>query len=155
MFKKVIHKIFSPLIQPIVAQEIERLLLCEPPKLNELKIAYIKSGKKITGWQALENDPTEISLCITYIDINGLEDFKVYNIVDVAHLRAVLLNFKPFYDLFVNVGLHIKPKGSSKSIIENFLKNNSCDGKHYHVSELPKIFNPVIAWIDERPELLV
>ena len=155
MLKKLIHKLFSPIIKEMVAQEIEQLLACEPPKLDELRISYVKSGNKMTGWQALEGDPIEISLCVSYIDINGLEDFRSYKITDVAHLRIVLLKFKPIHDLFTGVSLHIKPKGSTKSIVENLIKTSYYGDRQYNTLELPKIFNPVIAWIDERPELLV
>ena len=153
MIEWLLKKIFAGIIREAVNKEIEYLLYCNSPKLDELKISYVRAGGKLTCWQALQNDPVEISLCITWIDDNGLEDFTSYRIVDLADLRNKLITFKPKFKYFNSLGLHVKPRGSSKSIVESLIRS-SYDG-HYSSDELNKAFVPLIKWIDERPELLI
>ena len=154
MFNKLVNFLFGSLIREAVQKELEYMMYCSSPKLDQIKIAYIRSGVKLTAWQALENNPTEICLCITWIDVNGLEDFTTYRVKDVSELRHTLLNIKSKHNYFSHVGLHVQPIGSTKSIIESIVSNAMSD-KQYKAEELQKVFIPIIKWIDERPELLV
>jgi hypothetical protein len=152
MLKKLLLKLIQPLIRDAVASEISRIIECEPPKLQAIKIGYIKSGNKLTVWEALENDPIEISLCVSWIDTNGLEEFKIYKSKDLAEFKHVMNTLTPRHKLFNSVSLHVQPQGSTKSIIQNL---HGGGDRHYNSADLPIAFKPVIEWIDKRPELLV
>ena len=152
MLKKLLLKLFEPIIKEAVANEISKIIECEPPKLQAIKIGYIKAGNKLTVWEALENDPIEISLCISWIDTNGLEDFKIYKSKDLSEFKHVMMSLQPRHAMFSSVSLHVQPQGSTKSIIQNL--HGSSD-RHYSSNDLPIAFLPVIQWINKRPELLV
>jgi hypothetical protein len=93
LFKKVLVWLFSPIIGEAVKQELERLLAVEPAKLKELKISYARiSRNKMTVWEAMDNYPHEISLCVNWIDKNGLEEFKCYNSKDLSTFKHTLVS---------------------------------------------------------------
>jgi len=152
LFKKFLIWLFSPLISEIVKQELERLMKVDPPKLKELKISYAKISRKMTVWEAMDNYPHEISLCVNWIDTNGLEEFKCYTAKDLASFKHNLQNLKNLHKQFESVSLHVKPNGSSSSIIERL--TNSRD-KHYDADQLNMITVPLIDWINKRPEMLI
>lgn len=152
MLKKLLLKLVRPLIEEAVHDEISKIVRCDPPKLQAIKIGYIKAGNKLTVWEALENDPTDISLCVNWIDTNGLEDFKMYKARDLAEFKYVMMSLQPRHAMFSSVSLHVQPQGSTKSIIQNL--HGSSD-RHYSSNDLPIAFLPVIQWINQRPELLV
>lgn len=152
MLKRLLLKLIRPLIEEAVEIEIARIIRCDPPKLQSIKIGYIKSGKKLSVWEVLENNPIEISLCVSWIDANGLEDFKIYKSKDLSELKRLLMTLHPHHLLFNSVSLHVQPQGSTKSVIQNLLGGGD---RHYSSTDLPVLFHPLIKWIDERPELLV
>lgn len=151
LFKKIIIKLLSPVIREIVEMEVQRIIHVEPPKLKEIKIASIQKGSKITVWDALVNDPSQISFCVTWIDTNGLEDFRSYRCKDVSELRHLLDNVPKPFNKFSSISLHVVPIGSTKSIIETLVDG----GHHMPTNEMNKLTIPLIKWIDQRPELLI
>lgn len=103
-------------------------------------------------WEAMDNYPREISLCVNWIDDNGLDDFKSYNANDLATFKHTLQNIRSKYTAFDSVTLHVKPNGSSSSIIERLTKTTD---KHYNTDQLKNIIIPLIDWINKRPEMLI
>lgn len=145
----IIEKILKAIVDRLVEQRIQELIVNDTPKIAKLKIGV--SGKKVSGWDVIQNNPKEIKLCINCIDDNGFTYCTVYNADDVSQLRHLLDNFKPSWSQFTSCALHIKPVGSSSSIIESLVPS----GNLYESIEIYKICDGVMAWIDERPELLV
>lgn len=152
LFKKFVVWLLSPIIGEMIKQELDRLMHVDPPKLRELKVSYAATSRKMTVWQAMDNYPREISLCIGWVDKNGLEDFKSYNSKDLSGFKHVLQNLTYLHEKFESVSLHVKPNGSSSSIIERLTKTND---KHYAADQLQLLTKPLIEWIDERPEMLI
>jgi hypothetical protein len=151
LFKKLIIWILTPLFREIISQEVQRIIHVDPPKLKELRIANIQKGNKLTVWDALMSSPIEITLCVNWVDTNGLEDFKCYRCADVSTLRSVLYKLPIAHNKFNSVSLHVVPHGSTKSIIENLVASD----RHLLSSDLPKLTKPLIKWIEDRPELLI
>ena len=152
MIKKFLVKLIKPLIEQAVADEIGRIIRCDPPQLQAIKIGYIKSGNKLTVWEVLENNPAEICLCVDWVDTNGLEEFKMYKANDLAEFKHVIQTLQPRHALFKSISLHVRPPGSTKSVIQNLHSNSD---RHFSSKDLSVAFAPIIKWINERPELLV
>lgn len=151
-FKKFLVWLFSPLIGDIVKQELTRLMKVDPPKLKALKISYAKASRKMTVWEAMDNYPHDISLCVNWIDKNGLEEFKSYTGKDLASFKHTLQNLKYPYVEFESVSLHVRPNGSNSSIVERL--STSRDSR-YEANQLINITKPLIEWINQRPEMLI
>lgn len=153
LFKKFLVWLLSPIVGEIVKQELARLMKVDPPKLKELKISYARiSRSKMTVWEAMENYPNEISLCVNWIDNNGLEEFKCYTAKDLATFKHILQNLKYPYKEFESVSLHVKPNGSSSSIIERLTSGHD---SHYQSDQLNSLIVPLVDWINKRPEMLI
>lgn len=153
LFKKFLVWLLSPIIGEAVKLELARLMAIEPAKLKELKISYARiSRNKMTVWQAMDNYPNEISLCVNWIDKNGLEEFKCYTGRDLATFKHVLQNLKYPYKEFESVSLHVKPNGSSSSIIERLTTSRD---SVYESNQLINITKPLLEWINQRPEMLI
>lgn len=152
-FKKFLVWLFSPLVGEMVKQELTRLMKVDPPKLKELKISYARiSRSKMTVWDAMDNYPHEITLCINWIDNNGLEEFKCYNAKDLATFKHGLQNLRYLHKEFESVSLHVKPNGSTSSIIERLTMSRD---SRYEANQLINITKPLIEWINQRPEMLI
>lgn len=153
LFKKFLVWLLSPIIGEAVKLELSRLMATEPAKLKELKISYARiSRNKMTVWEAMDNYPNEISLCVNWIDKNGLEEFKCYTGRDLATFKHVLQNLKYPYKEFESVSLHVKPNGSSSSIIERLTTSRD---SVYESNQLINITKPLLEWINQRPEMLI
>jgi hypothetical protein len=152
LFKKFLVWLFSPIVGEIVKQELTRLMKVDPPKLKELKISYARISRKMTVWDAMDNYPHEISLCVNWIDNNGLEEFKCYTGKDLATFKHILQNLKYPYKEFESVSLHVKPNGSNSSIIERLTTGRD---SRYESNQLINITKPLIEWINLRPEMLI
>ena len=153
LFKKFIVWLFSPIIGEAVKQELARLLSVEPAKLKELKISYARiSRNKMTVWEAMDNYPHEITLCINWIDGNGLEEFKCYTGKDLATFKHVLQNLRYLHKEFESISLHVKPNGSNSSIIERLVTGRD---SRYESNQIINITKPLIEWINQRPEMLI
>lgn len=153
LFKKFTVWLLSPIIGEAVKKELARLMVVEPAKIKELKISYARiSRSKMTVWEAMDNYPHEISLCINWIDKNGLEEFKCYTGKDLATFKHVLQNLKYPYKEFESVSLHVKPNGSNSSIIERLTTSRD---SRYDANQLINITRPLVEWINERPEMLI
>lgn len=153
LFKKFLVWLLSPIIGEAVKLELARLMAIEPAKLKELKISYARiSRNKMTVWEAMDNYPNEISLCVNWIDKNGLEEFKCYTGRDLATFKHVLQNLKYPYKEFESVSLHVKPNGSSSSIIERLTTSRD---SVYESNQLINITKPLLEWINQRPEMLI
>ena len=143
-------KPLKPLVDKLVQEKINEMLTEKPNLLKEIKIISVKNGKKLNVWEALEI-AIEISFCVGYVDKNGLDDFESYRYNDLASFRQGLKKFKPLHDRFSSASLHVKPEGSTEAIIENLIDWK----KIYPSTEMNKIIDPLIKWIEAKPELLI
>ena len=157
--KKFIAKLFKPLFEEIMKeslhQELEKLVAVDPPRIKRIKQSFVLSGRKPTVWEILDSGAASISLCIRWVDKHGLGDFTSYTANDIADLKHIMKTLKPREEMFSSVSIHVKPMGSSTSVIEHLVKNSPTNEKHYLSSDLKNVFEPTIEWIDERPELLI
>jgi hypothetical protein len=152
LFKKALVWLLSPLVGEMVKQELTRLMTVDSPKLKELKISYARISRKMTVWEAMDNYPHEIALCINWIDKNDLEEFKCYTAKDLPAFKHTLQNLRYLHKEFESVSLHVKPNGSTASIIERLTTSRD---SRYEANQLINITKPLIEWIDERPEMLI
>lgn len=152
-----ISRLLMPFIKDIVKeqvqQEFQKLSFVDQPKIR--KITRIRTGRKPNVWEILDGEFSYARICIVWIDKNGLDDPIMYNADDLAELKNVIETMKPREDLFSSVSIHAFPIGSSSFVMQTLIGASFREEEFYTSADLPKVFEPVIDWINERPELLI
>lgn len=153
--KKFLISLIKPLIQEMVNEEIRKIIHVDPPKIKQIKIARAKRGVRITSWDALLMEPTEIFLCIKWITEHGIDEFQSISVRDLTDLKYIMKKIPetPPYGSFERVSIHVKIPGATTSIIENLV--DTYDGHVYQSSDLDKVFKPVIEWLEDNSEYLI
>jgi len=145
----------------IIKRYIRKLLLDileEPefrPKFKEIKkykVIETKSPYSIIG----NVDVNSYSFIVYYIDPkNSAECTKRYEFSELSELRNCLMNIEPEYDYYNGVTFTIKFNHLMGEQRASDIIINSLNHTVYESSELKNIINPLIAWMDKHPELLI
>ena len=155
MVKRLVMNLFKNIIRKIVQEEVKKelnALKTKPLLLNDIKLNHISSPDKLSVWDAMLLDCVSISFCVTYIDDYGLDDFTSEHCDSLPSLLKYLKNFKPEFNKFCAVSLHVRVKNSRRPVIEQLIKG---EVKTYEISEINKIINPLINWIKSQEEHLI
>jgi hypothetical protein len=151
MFKRLITKIVSNILD----EEIEKRLSVSGPVFKMLKMIHVKNGNKISVWEALSLNPSRISLCVNWVDENGLETFRSYSAVDVPSFMGIIKGGITLEQvLFDSVALHVKVLDSD-AICESLIPKCNPRNLRYNSSELVNIVKQLKEWIDKKEELLI
>lgn len=149
--KRLIKYLFGDVIKDLVQERIDEMICFEPELVQRYKLGEMKKGNKLTVWEVLQMGFTSGCVCVDYHDQYNLKDFTVYNFETLEELREIIVNFNPKHSNFSSVSIHLTPRESAGTIIENIFRSDNV----YNTKEIQKVFEPIYQFFKKYPELCI
>jgi len=152
-----IKQFIIKLISPIVKETIQDLIQIEHKSLyREFEVIRAQSSDDIFHMiKTFGTQMTKFSLRISYV-YDGLTQTHVYSSKTLNEFKTLLMNFEPEYDELCGCSLYVEfnhPKLGEQTEYEIFI--NTLDNNIYNSSEVTKICNSILEFIDTVPELII
>lgn len=152
--KKIFLKLFKPFLKDIILDILKDEN--SKPLIKEFKQMSIKS-KNFSIYDMMETqDIVDISLMVEYIDYHTSANKTVYyKAENISDFREILKKFKAEYPYFTGVHLngHYNHAFGKQYVCDVIL--NTMNKHIYKSEELHNIIEPILVWINKRPELLI
>lgn len=143
-------------IKTIIREVIEEKTI--GPKFDKIVLNEIKTCGKRSVYAIMEHtQPTEITLLVEYIDPDSLVTCSDRTtLTSVNELYHHLITFKPKHPHFsgVHLSISVEKEGFGRMNVTDVIIN-SLNNKIYDSKDIQNVFEPMLKWLRERPELII